>query len=753
MKESPSQSPVANQKISSIELSILRHLNHSDSFPLESLLELCFFLRQNQETVPEFSFSLFLSLYLQKRFTKDLFCSLLLIQTLHPEYSFLEFIPLEELKRTKPSPHKSIYIFLNEKPSDEDMELVFNLYEHCHLIAFIADKETHFPSISETGIPCYLLGETANFRLIPTALFLNADELLSVTSKTDLRQQKVSYIYKEKEHWKSHLLSSHFEELPAKGCITPFKSLVEIPEQLPFSIPECMKSFFQIHFQSFCQIMNLLITDTKSKKNIHYLNRNNFYKIPQDLNLNIAPFRPLTSPLLAGFMEHCILAMTQENAPGFEIENSDTLELLKIADEFPNRFPEQFNAENEDGKTYALRLLGILCDHAFAGPHTVHIDITSRCNTRCIFCGYHTPLINDRPWAANGWDQKQLDWELFEPMIRDLKKLRTVEDILLTGGGEPLLHPKILDMIEHIKAQNMHIILFTNGLLLNKNTAESLVDLGLDKMYWSIHSASPETWMIQHPGSTMKTFPMVIDQMRHLLAYRNKQSKKHPVIVFVNVLSALNVHEAEKIVELACDLKVDEMRFQIMHYGNEQTNHLMLTEEHLKELYSKLPKMESMLKEAGIPLLGNFRFQIEQLIQNFNDENELKSCDWAFDLYNRTGCWAGWFFSRTWVDGRMSFCCHDRVIGNLNEGGFETNWNSKKYNQARSAARSFDLDSNLYLREENRGGWLLAKDCSWCGNYEFMNRAWKSFDQTGLKVYLKPVSPVNPELLPEEITG
>ena len=423
--------------------------------------------------------------------------------------------------------------------------------------------------------------------------------------------------------------------------------------------------------------------------------------------------------------------------PSFHMEFNDTsiLEILWVITNCVERFEGETHAK-EDQWIYFLRLLGILSDHAFVGPHTVHIDVTSKCNTKCTFCGYHTPLISDRPWAAKGWDQLSLDFELFTRMIDDLKKAHTTEDILLTGGGEPLMHPRILDMVEYIKKQQMHIILFTNGMLLHEDTSKQLVDLGLDKIYWSIHSASSPTWIIQHPGSTEKTFPKVIEQMRSLLRYRNEISKKDPVIVMVNVLSGVNVHEVLDIVDLAADLGVDELRFQVMHYGNEQTDHMMLTSAQIRELFSLLPEIRKRAQDGGVNLLENFEFQLTQLL-NFHDKGkDLKSCDWAYNLYNNTGCFVGYFFSRTWVDGRMSFCCHDRVAGDLKKGGFQKNWFSDEYQDYRYVAKHFDDENNINMNDGHKGGWLLADDCSWCGNYEFMNRANLTLNRTGLNLYL-----------------
>lgn len=502
--------------------------------------------------------------------------------------------------------------------------------------------------------------------------------------------------------------------------------------------------------QQFAQEIGLqirIIDTTSTNEEIISIDQYNFFQLgclcaahnlPSANNKDISDFdiTEAINPCTDFMLYLCQLRFKQPQIC-LRFANTNILEILHIIEHAHELYANETNPHNEDCRTYFLRLLGILCEKAFVGPHTVHIDVTSRCNARCTFCGYHTPLISDRPWNTKEWAEKSLDWNIFESMINELSAMHTKEDILLTGGGEPLLHPRLIDMVKLIKDKNMHIILFSNGILLKNKTAEQLVDLGLDKLYWSIHSASAQTWYAQHPGSSMEAFDTVMSQMRHLLHYRQEKQLKNPVIVYVNVLSAINVHEIMDIVDNAISLGVDELRLQVMHYGNEQTDHMMLQPEHIRFLHEKMPEITERLNKANISLLDNFAFQVENLLDFDKKGQDVKSCDWALNLYNKTGCWVGYFFSRTWVDGRMSFCCHDRVIGDLKKGGYRKNWFSAYYEKARFAAKHFASELNMDLRDELKGEWLLADDCSWCGNYEFMNRAYKTLKRTGLIHYLE----------------
>lgn len=92
------------------------------------------------------------------------------------------------------------------------------------------------------------------------------------------------------------------------------------------------------------------------------------------------------------------------------------------------------------------------------------IPIQNQCNARCIFC-----ITRHR--HESGWGETlELD------SLDQIEKL-DIEKIEITGGGEPLLHPHINEII--IKsAQKKFTQLYTNGKLMNHLSSESLACLG-----------------------------------------------------------------------------------------------------------------------------------------------------------------------------------------------------------------------------------------------------------------------------------
>src|SRR5574341_107478 len=63
------------------------------------------------------------------------------------------------------------------------------------------------------------------------------------------------------------------------------------------------------------------------------------------------------------------------------------------------------------------------------------IEVTSRCTLRCVMC--------PRAALENEWPALDLSWEAFQRAARAFRHAKFVH---LQGWGEPLLHPRLLDM-------------------------------------------------------------------------------------------------------------------------------------------------------------------------------------------------------------------------------------------------------------------------------------------------------------------
>ncbi len=102
-------------------------------------------------------------------------------------------------------------------------------------------------------------------------------------------------------------------------------------------------------------------------------------------------------------------------------------------------------------------------------PSLLEIELTNRCNLKCDDC---PQTVLNRP-------SKDMDKEVFEKIVDKFSDFTPF--FVLSGYGEPTLHPHIVDFIRYAKEKNVtRICLETNGTHLDKSFIQQLIDVKLD---------------------------------------------------------------------------------------------------------------------------------------------------------------------------------------------------------------------------------------------------------------------------------
>jgi SynChlorMet cassette radical SAM/SPASM protein ScmE len=116
-------------------------------------------------------------------------------------------------------------------------------------------------------------------------------------------------------------------------------------------------------------------------------------------------------------------------------------------------------------------------------PRSIDIDLTSRCNLKCLYCYYF-----DNP-AVTYEDLPTCEWLAF---FEELGRLG-VMDICL-AGGEPFTRSDLKQLLEGIVKNKMRFNLLSNGALINDDMAEYIANTGrCNYIQISIDGSSPET--------------------------------------------------------------------------------------------------------------------------------------------------------------------------------------------------------------------------------------------------------------------
>jgi MoaA/NifB/PqqE/SkfB family radical SAM enzyme len=189
---------------------------------------------------------------------------------------------------------------------------------------------------------------------------------------------------------------------------------------------------------------------------------------------------------------------------------------------------------------------------AYVPPHRVQIEITNRCNLRCLMCDRWQWGLEDRKTNTD------MDTQTLLVLIRDLAGMG-VKEILLTGG-EPLLHRSIRDLATEISRLGMIVSLFTNGTRINRDIAETLGKANA-KVFVSIDGARDTHDMIR---GVKGTYDIVFAGIRQLALSRNDIRGKGEINVNY-VVQKSNVMDVGPVYSEATRAGVDKVIYDIVH--------------------------------------------------------------------------------------------------------------------------------------------------------------------------------------------
>ncbi|RPJ40198.1 MAG: radical SAM protein [Chloroflexi bacterium] len=136
----------------------------------------------------------------------------------------------------------------------------------------------------------------------------------------------------------------------------------------------------------------------------------------------------------------------------------------------------------------------------------LYIEPTNLCNLNCRTC------------VRNVWNEPMgyMSDATFDRVISGLGGFSPPPSVFFGGLGEPLLHPKIIEMVTRAKALGAPVELITNGTLLTQGLLERLVAIGLDTLWVSIDGARPESYADIRLGDMLPGVLETLGHFRHI---------------------------------------------------------------------------------------------------------------------------------------------------------------------------------------------------------------------------------------------
>jgi MoaA/NifB/PqqE/SkfB family radical SAM enzyme len=332
-----------------------------------------------------------------------------------------------------------------------------------------------------------------------------------------------------------------------------------------------------------------------------------------------------------------------------------------------------------------------------AYPQWIVLQLVEACNLRCAMC---------YEWGVAGsYHGKEslavLEFSVIERILGECGPSRPHIDLF---GGEPLLHPRIGDVIKAIKNKGCVLDIPTNGLLVGPN-AGMLVEAQVDRLWISLDGPDK----INDTQRGKGVFQKVMQGIRELRRVREKEKSDFPKLGITYVVTALNHAYLENFFFRSMDIS------QLDHVSIEfQT---FITDIHY-ERYTEFIK-----KEFGVGIAPSARGyivdvrqfkdmdfsemsrQIER-IREFSEANNkylvvhpqtttpknIESyfkADWKSLENHRAFCPFPWLHLEISARGEAFTChaFHDLPIGNIYNQSLLEIWNGEKINAVRQYLR------------------------------------------------------------------
>jgi radical SAM protein with 4Fe4S-binding SPASM domain len=269
-------------------------------------------------------------------------------------------------------------------------------------------------------------------------------------------------------------------------------------------------------------------------------------------------------------------------------------------------------------------------------PFLVQIFPCYACNFKCGYCIFSLEkekraFISDVPFMS---------WQLYTKCVDDMKKYpKKIKMLRFAAIGEPLLHPRIADMVSYAKhadiAKSVDIV--TNSSLLTPELSRALISSGLDRLRISLNGLSSEEYKF-NTGAVVD-FNRLIDNIRYF--YENKT----------------NTHIYIKIIDYMLKNTNDENKF----YSNFSDICDTIAIEHLTPTIAEIDYFS--------------------LSGRSNDRPQNSEV-----LLDTEVCPQGFYMMQVNPDGKVVPCCnmtYPDVLGDANNENIVDIWNGTRYNAFR----------------------------------------------------------------------
>lgn len=227
----------------------------------------------------------------------------------------------------------------------------------------------------------------------------------------------------------------------------------------------------------------------------------------------------------------------------------------------------------------------------------ISIEIIRKCPNNCVHCSSF----------SNIKCKEIIDLPIISEMVNDAKLLGA--KTICLSGGEPFLHPDIIDIVSHISACGLECYIYTSGIVINE---DKYCSLSKDVLNNIVGKVSKLIFNVEASSEATYNKVMGTTGCFDLLKESIKKAVNLSIVTEAHfVPMKININEIKETLLLCEQLRVSKISFlRLVAHGRafENEAELMLDEiemKYLKKLLVEIERSSGLSIRVGVPFSDN----------------------------------------------------------------------------------------------------------------------------------------------------
>lgn len=329
-----------------------------------------------------------------------------------------------------------------------------------------------------------------------------------------------------------------------------------------------------------------------------------------------------------------------------------------------------------DKKKTGMRLLSYYMNLPLSKPQMINLGLTHRCDLDCSICN----TKEGKPDV-----EKELTFEQLKGVIEEIGEWGDIG--VSFAGGEPLLRKDVLlGSIKFAKGQGLTTYMTTNGRMVDEETAQEIIDVGLDFISVSLDGFKKETNdYMRHNGSHEGALRAVEN-----LKKAKEENGSGLKIGLTTVITSKNLDELVDLHDFALKKDLYEINYHpyvpdnsFMGKVDYENDEFWIQPEQMKKLKEVKEKL-MRIKKSEEGRIGTSEF----ILKNMPDYFEMR------DDFSKGKCLAGQSYMYVKPNGNVDVCgkgpSFDMRPMNVKERGIKEIWRSINFFVTRLKIKTCD---------------------------------------------------------------